>query len=70
VRPGEGPLRTEARLNSVVTAGGPILVSYSASVRLGHEPVLDLETTFGFFDADALRLQPGLPTSAYGRWPP
>jgi 3-hydroxymyristoyl/3-hydroxydecanoyl-(acyl carrier protein) dehydratase len=63
VGPGEGPLRTETRLKSVVTAGGPILVSYSVSVQLGHEPVLDLETVFGFFDADALSVQPGLPTS-------
>lgn len=63
IGPAQGPLLTEARLNSVVTAGGPVLVSFLVSVRLGHEPVLDLETTFGFFDADDLRLQPGLPTS-------
>jgi acyl transferase domain-containing protein len=64
VGPGEGPLRTATRLTSVATAGGPILVSYSVSVRLGHEPVLDLETAFGFFDREALSVQPGLPTSA------
>jgi len=63
VRPSEGPLRTETRLTSVVTAGGPILVSFSATVRLGRERVFDLETAFGFFVAGDLKLQPGLPTS-------
>jgi len=67
VGPSEGPLRTETRLKSVVTAGGPILVSYSASVRLGDELVLDLETTFGYFDAKDLRLQPGIPTTGAQR---
>jgi acyl transferase domain-containing protein/3-hydroxymyristoyl/3-hydroxydecanoyl-(acyl carrier protein) dehydratase len=63
VGPGDGPLRTTTRLTSVATAGGPIIVSYTVSVRLGYEPVLDLETVFGFFDAEALSVQPGLPTS-------
>jgi len=63
VGPGEGPLRTEARLTSVATAGGPILVSYTVSVHVGHDPVLDLETVFGFFDREALSQQSGIPTS-------
>jgi 3-hydroxymyristoyl/3-hydroxydecanoyl-(acyl carrier protein) dehydratase len=63
VHPGEGPLRTETRLNSVVTVGGPILVNYSVSVRRGPQLVLELDTTFGFFEVDDLKLQPGLPTS-------
>jgi 3-hydroxymyristoyl/3-hydroxydecanoyl-(acyl carrier protein) dehydratase len=63
VGPGDGTLRTEARLTSVVSAGSVILMEFAVAVRLGREPVFDLETSFGFFDADTLTRQAGLPTS-------
>jgi acyl transferase domain-containing protein/3-hydroxymyristoyl/3-hydroxydecanoyl-(acyl carrier protein) dehydratase len=63
VRPGDGPLGTRVELKSVAKASGVILVGYSASIRIGQEPVFDLETSFGFFDGDALSRQTGLPTT-------
>jgi acyl transferase domain-containing protein/3-hydroxymyristoyl/3-hydroxydecanoyl-(acyl carrier protein) dehydratase len=64
VRPHDGTLRTEARLTSVSAAAGAVLASFQVSVTHGPDPIFDLETSFGFFDAGALERQAGLPSTA------
>jgi 3-hydroxymyristoyl/3-hydroxydecanoyl-(acyl carrier protein) dehydratase/1-acyl-sn-glycerol-3-phosphate acyltransferase len=64
VRPGAGPLRTIATLESVSRSGGMILESFRVRCLLGETPVYQMQTGFGFFPAATFENQAGLPTTA------
>ena len=64
VRPGAGPLRTIATLESVSRSGGMILESFRVRCLLGETPVYQMQTGFGFFPAATFENQAGLSTTA------
>jgi 3-oxoacyl-(acyl-carrier-protein) synthase/3-hydroxymyristoyl/3-hydroxydecanoyl-(acyl carrier protein) dehydratase/1-acyl-sn-glycerol-3-phosphate acyltransferase len=64
VRPGAGPLRTIATLESVSRSGGMILESFRVRCLLGETPVYEMQTGFGFFPAATFENQAGLATTA------
>ena len=64
VRPGAGPLRTIATLESVSRSGGMILESFCVRCLLGETPVYEMQTGFGFFPAATFENQAGLATTA------
>jgi 3-oxoacyl-(acyl-carrier-protein) synthase/3-hydroxymyristoyl/3-hydroxydecanoyl-(acyl carrier protein) dehydratase/1-acyl-sn-glycerol-3-phosphate acyltransferase len=64
VRPGAGPLRTIATLESVSRSGGMILESFRVRCLLGETPVYEMQTGFGFFPAATFENQAGLSTTA------
>jgi acyl transferase domain-containing protein/3-hydroxymyristoyl/3-hydroxydecanoyl-(acyl carrier protein) dehydratase len=59
-----GTLITTATLKSLSTAGGLIIVGFDVAVRAGDALVYSLDTVFGFFTADVMKNQVGLPTTA------
>ena len=61
VLPGAGPLRTRATLTKFSTFGAMVIVSFETECWCGDQRVSRLETSFGFFTADALSKQVGLP---------
>lgn len=63
LRPGSGTLRTEVRLLEVSRSAGMFLVSFDVRSLLGDAVVFEMKTGFGFFPAEALANQVGLPTS-------
>ncbi len=64
VRPGAGPLRTIATLESVSRSGGMILESFRVRCSLGESSVYEMQTGFGFFPAATFENQAGLATTA------
>jgi 3-hydroxymyristoyl/3-hydroxydecanoyl-(acyl carrier protein) dehydratase len=64
VRPGDAPLRTEVTLTKVARSGGVILVEFDTRTSSGGALVFDCSTGFGFFPAEALAHQAGLPATA------
>jgi 3-oxoacyl-(acyl-carrier-protein) synthase/3-hydroxymyristoyl/3-hydroxydecanoyl-(acyl carrier protein) dehydratase/1-acyl-sn-glycerol-3-phosphate acyltransferase len=64
VRPGAGPLRTTATLESISRSGGMILESFRVRCLLGETPVYEMRTGFGFFPAATFENQAGLSTTA------
>ena len=65
--PGIGTLRTVSRLTNVSKSGDMIIQSFEVKCFSGQECVYELDTVFGFFPAEALANQIGLPTSAEQR---
>ncbi len=63
VWPDSGTLRTEVKLCSVSRSGTMILQSFDVQCFCGDELVYELDTGFGFFPAEALANQVGLPTN-------
>ncbi|HJN76685.1 MAG TPA: beta-ketoacyl synthase N-terminal-like domain-containing protein [Myxococcota bacterium] len=61
VLPNAGTLVTTAKLGSVSLAGGMTIVGFEVEVRSGEDLVFDMKTVFGFFPAEALAAQAGLP---------
>ena len=62
VGPDDGILTTRAKLVSVSRIGGTVIVGFEVQTRCGNLPIVDMNTSFGFFPAEALALQPGLPS--------
>jgi 3-hydroxymyristoyl/3-hydroxydecanoyl-(acyl carrier protein) dehydratase len=62
--PGAGTLVTRTTLRSVSRSGGMTLLSFDVACSLGGEPVLEMQTGFGFFPDAALASQAGLPADA------
>ncbi|HSS02697.1 MAG TPA: 1-acyl-sn-glycerol-3-phosphate acyltransferase, partial [Kofleriaceae bacterium] len=65
--PGAGTLTTRAILRSCSSAGGAILVAFDVAVRAAGVEVMTLDTVFGFFGADSMKQQVGLPASDEAR---
>ena len=59
-----GLIRTEATLTNVAHSGGITLTSFEVRSSLNGEAVLNMQTTFGFFQRDGLVRQAGLPAPA------
>jgi 3-hydroxymyristoyl/3-hydroxydecanoyl-(acyl carrier protein) dehydratase len=64
VLPGAGTLRTRVTLTLFSEFGGVVIVSFETDCWLDEQPVCRLETSFGFFTADALARQVGLPSTS------
>jgi len=62
-----GTLVTHTRLISIAQTGGMIIQSFSVSCRAGDRVIFTLDTVFGFFPAEALQQQVGLPVTAERR---
>ncbi|NWH09671.1 MAG: beta keto-acyl synthase [Alphaproteobacteria bacterium] len=67
VRPNDGRIDVEARLDRFAQAAGTTLVFFSVTARVDEETVMRLRTGFGFFAPKALASQAGLPTSESDR---
>jgi acyl transferase domain-containing protein/1-acyl-sn-glycerol-3-phosphate acyltransferase len=63
VPPGAGTIRTRTVLQSVSSSGGMIIESFLVTCSVGGLPVYELKTVFGFFPAEALAAQKGLPAT-------
>jgi acyl transferase domain-containing protein/3-hydroxymyristoyl/3-hydroxydecanoyl-(acyl carrier protein) dehydratase len=61
--PDAGTLRTRTTLKSISRMGTIILVSFDVECHAGDTLVYSLDTGFGFFPAEALASQVGLPVS-------
>ncbi len=70
VLPGTGTLRTQVTLTRFSEFGGLVIVSFQTACWLGDQLVCRLETSFGFFTADALARQVGLPPTVQERASP
>jgi acyl transferase domain-containing protein/3-hydroxymyristoyl/3-hydroxydecanoyl-(acyl carrier protein) dehydratase len=58
-----GTLTITAKVKSLSTAGGLIVLAFDVAVRAGEQIVYRLETVFGFFTGDMMASQAGLPTT-------
>ncbi len=67
VRPDAQRLTVTTRLTSIADAGGVVLIACRVTMVRGDEPVMELDTKFGFFPAAALAQQVGLPIAAADR---
>lgn len=67
VTPAAGSLRTEVRLKNVAKVADSIIVSFAVDAYAGQVRVYHTDTVFGYFLADSLEHQTGLPTSASDR---
>ncbi|MEM6790239.1 MAG: beta-ketoacyl synthase N-terminal-like domain-containing protein [Myxococcota bacterium] len=67
VTPEVGTLTTHTRLTRISATGGMIIQSFSLTCRAGDDVVFTLDTVFGFFPAEALAQQVGLPVDAARR---
>ncbi len=63
VGPDDRILTTCAKLVSVSQIGATVIVGFETRTSAGDQLVMELATVFGFFPAEALALQPGLPSS-------
>jgi len=63
ILPGAGTLLTKVRSTNISKTGPMIIVGFEVECSVNGEPVYDLKTVFGFFPAEALQNQIGLPTS-------
>jgi 3-hydroxymyristoyl/3-hydroxydecanoyl-(acyl carrier protein) dehydratase len=61
--PDSGTLWTRAKVTSVTRAAGMMLLSYKIDCNIGDRCVYRLNATFGYFPAEALAMQPGLPAT-------
>lgn len=64
VDPGVGTLRTSTRMTRFSRAGDIIIVFFDVECEVDGEPVMSLQTSFGFFTLEALSNQVGLPALA------
>ncbi len=60
----QGVVVTETTLTNVAHSGGITLTSFEVNCRWNGLPLLRMQTTFGFFGAEDLSRQAGLPPSA------
>jgi acyl transferase domain-containing protein/3-hydroxymyristoyl/3-hydroxydecanoyl-(acyl carrier protein) dehydratase len=60
----DGVIRTRSRLLNVARSGGITLTSFDVRCEWNGEPVLEMQTTFGFFRKSDLARQAGLPPAA------
>ncbi|MGI9418709.1 MAG: beta-ketoacyl synthase N-terminal-like domain-containing protein, partial [Geminicoccaceae bacterium] len=68
IRAGDGPIRVESRLIGFSRAGPMTIVTFDVEARLADgDPVLALETVFGFFPASMLAQQAGLKITNHDR---
>lgn len=61
VTPADTRVRTEATLTRFSRAGGITLISFKVRAWVDDRPLMELETSFGFFASAALAKQNGLP---------
>lgn len=61
VTPADAQIRTEATLTRFSRAGGITLIAFTVKAWVDGRPLMELETSFGFFAAAALAKQNGLP---------
>ncbi len=61
VLPDAGVLRTRAKITSISRSAGMIIESFEVECFVGDTLVYDMKTVFGFFPAEALAAQKGLP---------
>ncbi|MFP5512116.1 MAG: beta-ketoacyl synthase N-terminal-like domain-containing protein [Alphaproteobacteria bacterium] len=61
VTPADARVRTEATLTRFSRAGGITLIAFKVRAWVGDRPLMELETSFGFFASAALAKQNGLP---------
>ena len=59
----KGTICTKSILTNVSRAGGMTLVSFDVVCHLGADRIFEMKTTFGFFRAEALARQVGIPAS-------
>ena len=64
VFPGDGRLRTRAVLTRISRSAGMLIESFDVTCSVGERPVYELKTVFGYFPAEALARQVGLPAAA------
>lgn len=62
VAPDTRVLRTRARLTDVSRTAGMVIESFEVECFVGDQSVFTMKTVFGFFPAEALASQVGLPT--------
>jgi len=62
IRPGDGPLRVTTVLTRWSKVGPMTIVFFDVSCTCANEQVMAFTTSFGFFPAEALASQAGLPT--------
>ena len=63
VLPGDGRLRTGAVLTRIARSAGMLIESFDVACSVGDRPVYELKTVFGYFPAEALARQVGLPAA-------
>lgn len=61
VTPADARVRTEATLTRFSRAGGITLIAFKVRAWVDDRPLMELETSFGFFASAALAKQNGLP---------
>ncbi len=61
--PGSGTLLTKVKSTNISKTGPMIIVSFDVECSVDGVPVYDMDTVFGFFPAEALQNQIGLPTT-------
>ena len=61
VKPDAGSLVTTSEITNISRAGTMVIESFKVTCRQGNTPVYELTSVFGFFSADALANQTGLP---------
>ena len=61
VTPADARIRTEATLTRFSRAGGITLIAFKVRAWVDDRPLMELETSFGFFASAALAKQNGLP---------
>ncbi|MFB3079583.1 MAG: hypothetical protein ACE1Y4_16410, partial [Lysobacterales bacterium] len=65
--PGEGTLKTSARLTSISRIGELIIENFDVTCTINDDPVFTMQTVFGFFPPDAMANQKGLAISDHER---
>jgi 3-oxoacyl-(acyl-carrier-protein) synthase/3-hydroxymyristoyl/3-hydroxydecanoyl-(acyl carrier protein) dehydratase len=61
VRPDVGTMTVAATLTSLSSVGSMAIVAFRGEVKAAERLICAFETVFGFFPAEAMRQQPGLP---------
>ena len=64
VFPGDGRLHTRAVLTRISRSAGMLIESFDVTCSVGERPVYALKTVFGYFPAEALAKQVGIPAAA------
>ena len=64
VFPGDGRLHTRAVLTRISRSAGMLIESFDVTCSVGERTVYELKTVFGYFPAEALARQVGLPALA------
>jgi len=67
VFPGDGRLRTRAILTRISRSAGMLIESFDVACSVGERTIYELKTVFGYFPAEALARQVGIPATAAER---